>query len=176
MSTDSPHSSPQFHCHKNDRISLQCRFMRHLDFAVLGIVVLAIGVFLTAIDDVSALFRQPVCITILMSAIVSGLLCYRQDLLQQAGVEFQKTCSDLSEIVQQFWQSDRSTAAQRNRVLRNGYLPTHRSLYTNPQVVQQYGYLSRMLPVAEEPLQSRQCAMRHNKTRTLLNRYSASPS
>ncbi|WP_088892066.1 ABC transporter substrate-binding protein [Leptolyngbya ohadii] len=97
-----------------------------------------------------------------------------------------------------------SEEAQRNLVLENGYLPTRRSLYTDPQVVQQYSYFPRMLPVAEsatlrppvaqyaqasdilqrylsaaltgrtDPEQAMRDAA--NETRTLLNRYSASRS
>ncbi|HEY9660988.1 MAG TPA: extracellular solute-binding protein, partial [Allocoleopsis sp.] len=42
-----------------------------------------------------------------------------------------------------------SPEAQRNLILKNGYLPTRRSLYTDPQVVQQYSYFPDMLEVAE---------------------------
>lgn len=42
-----------------------------------------------------------------------------------------------------------STEAQRNLVLKNGYLPTRRSLYTDPQIVQEYPYFPDMLEVAE---------------------------
>jgi multiple sugar transport system substrate-binding protein len=87
-------------------------------------------------------------------------------------------------------------------MLKNDYLPTRRSLYTDPQVLQEYSYFSRMLPVAESAtlrppiaqyaqasdilqrylsaaLTGRtdlEQAMRNaaSETRTLLNRYSAS--
>lgn len=42
-----------------------------------------------------------------------------------------------------------SAEAQRQLVLRNGYLPTRRSLYTDPQIVQKYSYFPDMLAVAE---------------------------
>ncbi|WNZ27179.1 ABC transporter substrate-binding protein [Leptolyngbya sp. NK1-12] len=42
-----------------------------------------------------------------------------------------------------------STEAQRNLVLKNGYLPSRRSLYTDPQIVQEYPYFPDMLEVAE---------------------------
>ncbi|WP_263971555.1 ABC transporter substrate-binding protein [Leptolyngbya ohadii] len=42
-----------------------------------------------------------------------------------------------------------SEEAQRNLVLKNGYLPSRRSLYTDSQVVAQYPYFPRMREVAE---------------------------
>jgi multiple sugar transport system substrate-binding protein len=39
--------------------------------------------------------------------------------------------------------------AQRQLALRNGYLPTRRAIYTDPQVVQKYPYFRDMLNVAE---------------------------
>lgn len=42
-----------------------------------------------------------------------------------------------------------SAEAQRQLVLRNGYLPTRRSLYTDPEIVQKYSYFPDMLAVAE---------------------------
>lgn len=42
-----------------------------------------------------------------------------------------------------------SPESQRQSILRNGYLPTRRSLYTDPQVVEKYSYFPDLLEVAE---------------------------
>lgn len=42
-----------------------------------------------------------------------------------------------------------SPAAQKLSILENGYLPTRRSLYADPQVLDQYPYFATMMPVVE---------------------------
>ncbi|HEY9699503.1 MAG TPA: ABC transporter substrate-binding protein [Trichocoleus sp.] len=117
------------------------------------------------------------------------------------GVGIAKTTAH-PEAAWQFAQYYASTEAQRNLVLKNGYLPTRRSLYNDPQIVQAYSYFPDMLEVAEsavlrppvaqyaqasdilqrylsaaltgrtDPKQAMQSAA--DETRTLLKRYSAS--
>lgn len=43
-----------------------------------------------------------------------------------------------------------SPEAQRISILENGYLPTRRSLYTDPEVVAKYGYLPSLMSVVEK--------------------------